>query len=200
MRAMYDAADPANIPAWTEAVAGYTHGWPKWQDPWLLATHQPRRASRLILIDNTGTTPDRADILDVETGAATVSHIRTWVEARHHHSVWSWVYCSQSKLDACRQAAAGLNCHFWVANWDLDLAQATALIGGDIIGVQWASPSSNGLAGYDLSVIADSFFPPTDLARARMLLLDAARKVSPAAPALAAAAHNLSEASKLLGA
>jgi hypothetical protein len=92
---------------------------------------------------------------------------------------YSFIYISQANLSAVEEAVskAGLKkVQYWVANWNLSEAEATAQLGGDIVAIQWASPSSNPTtlmpgsdktladANVDLSVTIPSWFayvPPT---------------------------------------
>lgn len=190
-RTMYDSSDPAKIPDWDHMVAGYQHGWPGWLSPDFIASHVPAQARRLILIDNTGATPLTADVLDVETGAASIARIPGWLEPKRERGWWSAIYCSASNLPAVRQAAAGYKCVFWVANWALNEAEAIAQLGGDIVACQWASPTSNRLPGYDRSVVNDTWFAAPASVPASSAVLDAAHTVAKLAGQLDQAAHAL---------
>lgn len=114
-----------------------------------------------------------ADILDVEPGAATDPTAIDWVKARHGAKQPAHIYVDASNVDALvaslKSAGEMDQTYLWLANWSLDEAEASALLGTDYSGlrvemVQWASPTSNpntflpgtgytlGQAGCDLSV------------------------------------------------
>lgn len=131
--------------------------------------------------------PGDYDVLDVENMAVTPSEVPAAIDARIKAGYkYTWVYATDSYLAAIQ---AALNNHqpgvsWWqghvrcvLANWNLNQAEATALLGTTIHGmicdaVQWASPSSNprtllpgtnltlAQANADLNVCSDSFFPP----------------------------------------
>jgi hypothetical protein len=168
VRLMYDAADPAAIPAGAPMIAGYEHGWPGWLNPYTdTVTLRPAQAPRILWVDNTGATPLTSDILDVESGAATPAAAAAWLRARRARDWWSALYVSRAGAAALVDAAgdpAAMQYVLWVADWSLDQDQAGQLTGqriagAEIVAVQYASPSSNGLPGYDLSVVSDSWFP-----------------------------------------
>ncbi len=94
-----------------------------------------------------------ADVADVETGAGTPGAFAAAVKVRlalgHPGGT---IYGSDSFLAAAGAAlsAAGLAGHAdcWLADWNLNLASASALVGQQrhgmtIRAVQWASPTSN---------------------------------------------------------
>ena len=85
-------------------------------------------------------------VADMETGAATEGTVIAQGLVRQDKGWWSFAYVSQANLASLADAAhaAGLTrLQYWVANWNLDEAEAAALLGGDIVAVQWASPTSN---------------------------------------------------------
>jgi hypothetical protein len=82
----------------------------------------------------------------METGAATEGTVIAQCLVRQAKGWWSFAYVSQVNLAGLQDAAraAGLTrLQYWVANWNLDEAEAAAQLGGDIVAVQWASPTSN---------------------------------------------------------
>jgi len=98
-----------------------------------------------------------ADVADVEYLAGTIGSftvaIRERIAAGHQ---WSTIYGTDSTIAAAAAAlqAAGQHGWYyghvdcWLADWNLDEAQAAALIGRQVHGltcraVQWASPTSN---------------------------------------------------------
>lgn len=93
-----------------------------------------------------------ADILDVETGAATDPTAVSWIKMRHMQQLPAHIYVDAANVDALYSAVAAAgelaNTYLWLADWNLDEAEATALLGTKYKGfpvdaVQWASPSSN---------------------------------------------------------
>ena len=93
---MYDAVDPANIPAGAQLVAGYTDG--RYSNLDQIRARFPHAAVVKITVfafDNTG------DVLDVEKGDATPDQAPTWVLKRRHagHPAPA-VYCDQDTWPA----------------------------------------------------------------------------------------------------
>ena len=93
-----------------------------------------------------------ADILDVEPGGATDPTAVAWVKARHDAKQAAHIYVDsanvQSLDDALKAADELSQTYLWLADWNLNETEATALLGTDYGGlrvemVQWASPSSN---------------------------------------------------------
>lgn len=93
-----------------------------------------------------------ADILDVETGAATDQAAVVWVRQRHDAGEAAVIYVDAANADdlynSLHAAGETENVYLWLANWNLTMAQASALLGTvqhglPVLGVQWASPSSN---------------------------------------------------------
>jgi len=147
----------SNIPAKTPKVGGYTTGilgvewtaadWAEFPD----AGH-----NRIDQSDG-GVDPLGSDTLDIELGAATPEQFVDWVKTRIEHNIkWSTCYGGREVLAEVQAAldAGGSNGWYyghvncWLADWSLDQAEATALIGTEISGltcvaVQWASPASN---------------------------------------------------------
>lgn len=114
---------------------------------------------------------------DVEGGAGTVQDYIA--AARHRKDTWnipSMIYLSASKVNDAHAAIilAGLGGRYtlwWVADWSLSEEQATRRLGGSVVAVQYASPTSNpgtllpgtGMtlkeANADLSVTLDTWHP-----------------------------------------
>lgn len=126
-----------------------------------------------------------ADVADVEFLAGTIGSfvraVRARIAAGH---IWSTIYGTDSTIAAAAAelAAAGPHSWYyghvdcWLANWNLDAAQAAAITGTRVHGltcraVQWASPTSNpgtvvprgtltlAQAQVDLSVAEDAWHP-----------------------------------------
>jgi hypothetical protein len=178
-----------NIPRSTPKVAGYVTGtadirWTATQ--WGLFPHAGH-----VRIDQSPALAEfsagQADVADVESLAGTISsfveavRVRIAAGARER---WSTIYGTDATLAAAAaELRAGgphgwyyghVDC--WLANWNLNEAEAAALIGRQIHGltcraVQWASPTSNpgtivpggtlalAQAQVDLSVAADTWHP-----------------------------------------
>lgn len=121
-----------------------------------------------------------ADGADIEQGAADIAHAAEVTAGREKHGWWSWWYLSHSLLADARKAseAAGFRrLHFWVADWGMSLASASAFLDAnrDTDAVQWASPTSNpdtqcpgtgrtlSELNCDLSVARSGWFDPPKL-------------------------------------
>lgn len=172
-RTGYDSTNPEAIPAAANdpnaVVFGYSNG-PLSQWPTSGWDRFPK--ARKIRYDVLGTNPYGADIGDLEPGNFGTPAEDTpavwdelcakgaaWVKLRQARKWWSGLYIEHAHLDQLRTACNGLPVLFGVADWNLNETEATKLLGGDIVSVQWASPSSNNLPGYDLSVVRDDWFP-----------------------------------------
>lgn len=105
--------------------------------------------ARQIKIDARGTCPFASDVLDVENGAATPSQARLWALRRTEAGWWSVIYVSALVLPGLRPWMAGIpKVLYWVADWDLTQAAAVAMLGGDIVAVQFENDGE-----HDLSVV-----------------------------------------------
>ncbi len=161
---LYDAIAPTadTIPAYAKMVAGYVSGadhsywwtagdWARWPE----AAH--------VRIDTDASAALNSDVLDVENGDATVADAVSWVRTRQSaKGWWSFVYCNASTLPALQAAmkAAGLTkVGYWMADWSLTEAEAAAKLTGDIVAVQYASPSTGAPAGHDVSVSNKTWMP-----------------------------------------
>lgn len=96
------------------------------------------------------------DEIDIESGAVTASMAAEAVQERVQAGItWTNLYGTLSSLQAAATAIQRSGQAVWLghvtcrlADWDLDLAAATKLVGTfqagmRCVGVQWASPSSN---------------------------------------------------------
>jgi hypothetical protein len=87
-----------------------------------------------------------ADGADIERGAGTIGAFIEGARKREARGWYSWAYIDQADHPALSGAvkAAGLHrVQYGIANWNDSLEQATAVLGGSVAYVQWASPSSN---------------------------------------------------------
>lgn len=87
-----------------------------------------------------------ARVGDVEAGAMKIAVFVQWCRNRHLQGAASTGYLSESLLVAARLAIkdAGIpGVTYGVANWNLNRQQALARLGGDVVWVQYASPTSN---------------------------------------------------------
>ena len=190
---MIDAihANVGNVPASTPKVAGYVTGTPdiRW-------THQDwqrfPRAGTLRIDQSPGLAEyasNAASVADIEPGAGTVGAFVTASQSRLRLHRLLWFYGTQSVISQVSAAltAAGIplsECGAWLANWNLSEAEAdaalgTAIAGIRIVGVQWASPTSNpgtkvpgsnltlAQAQLDLSVTVPGWFATHTLPPAR---------------------------------
>jgi hypothetical protein len=174
---MIDAihADAGNIPAGTPKVAGYVTGTPDIQ--WTSPDWARFPSSGHVRIDQSAALAEwasgGADVADVESGAATQASAVAAALEREKKGWWSFIYVAQGNLAAMQTAVAAAKLtqvQYWVAAWDADEVNAAAMLGDDIIAVQWASPSSNpdttvpgstqtlSQANVDLSVTIPSWF------------------------------------------
>lgn len=146
-----------NIPIGTPYVAGYVTG--IGDVPWTNDEFARFSGSRIVRINQgagNSVAPSAYDVLDVEKYAVTPG------AAAQDHKVridalipWTTIYGTDSTIQQVVADIKALGDHYWIghvnvwlADWNLDLGQATALLGTEIhgatcIGVQWASPSSN---------------------------------------------------------
>jgi hypothetical protein len=176
-----------NIPRSTPKVAGYVTGtgvvpWTATQ--WAYFPHAGKvriDQSPALAVFSAG----HADVADVESQAGTIGSFIKAVRARIAAGVrWSTIYGTEATLAAAAAELAAAGAHgwyyghvdCWLANWDLNEAEAAVLIGRLVHGltcraVQWASPSSNprtivpggtltlAQAQVDLSVAEDTWHP-----------------------------------------
>src|SRR5215469_3948355 len=176
-----------NIPRGTPKVAGYVTG--TGAVPWTAAEWGLfPRAGHVRIDQSPGLAvfaAGHADVADVEFLAGTVSSFTHGVRARIAAGVqWSTIYGTDGTIAGAAAALQAAGAHgwyyghvdCWLANWNLNEAEAAALIGQLVHGltcraVQWASPTSNPgtivpggklnltQAQVDLSVAEDSWHP-----------------------------------------
>lgn len=146
-----------NIPQSTHYVAGYVSGLD--DVPWTQAQFDSFPTIRKVRIwQGAGIKPSLQayDVIDVETGAVTPAMAAQAVHDRVQAGIpWTTVYATESNLalvttEIKKFGEAIWNGHvnYWLANWNLNEAEAIALLdtyihGGSCVAVQWASPASN---------------------------------------------------------
>jgi len=190
---MIDAihANVGNVPASTLKVAGYVTGTPdiRWtHQDWQRFPH----AGTVRIDQSPGLAEyasNAASVADIEPGAGTVGAFVTASQSRLRLRRLLWFYGTQSVISQVSAAltAAGIplsECGAWLANWNLSEAEAdaalgTAIAGIRLVGVQWASPTSNpgtkvpgsnltlAQAQVDLSVTVPGWFATHTLPPAR---------------------------------
>ena len=151
-RTMYDSTDPTIIPATAEIVAYYPHAW---------GTDISEHPHALVVrIDNRGDHADDCHMLDVESGAATNTTAREWVQSWHFlhplglDAVNGWIrkpvlYASEAALPALRAACSGLDYDLWGANW----SHGQTPVAG-CFATQYTDHGPNG-ENYDMSIVSD---------------------------------------------
>lgn len=148
---MFDTigADASDIPMSAVKVAGYETGsadilWSAQE--WALFPHAGH-----VRINQDPSSPLAGSVLDVETAAWTDAEVVAAVKARQAAGMPTAFYVSELNAPALAATLnnAGLSGQqFWVADWNLNLAQASAMVGSavdghHVVAVQWASPTSN---------------------------------------------------------
>lgn len=121
---------------------------------------------------------NHADVGDVETGAGTIEHFAdAAIRRRNTWGITTTLYISAAKANTAHAylTSRGIIDHvlWWVADWNLSLQEATARITGNVVAIQWASPTSNphtlvpgsnsttlSQANIDLSVARADWIPP----------------------------------------
>lgn len=152
-----EGANSGNVPLNTPYVQAYVTGIDA--VPW--SPSQIARFAHSIVFkmaQNAGPTPDPRSYhgLDVENRAYTPQEAAAQVDQRVKFGIpWTTIYGGDSALADTATAVQAYGNGIWIghvncilADWNLNLAEATAKIGTMIhgmtcVGVQWASPSSN---------------------------------------------------------
>lgn len=125
-------------------IAGYTTGSPdiQWNSrDWNVLPHIGK-----VRIDQSDSNfPGNGDVKDCESGAATIDTAVEWAVRRKEMGKPATIYIQQSGLEECESKckAAGVSPYYWLADWNLDRESAASQLGGRIVAIQWASPSSN---------------------------------------------------------
>jgi hypothetical protein len=174
-----------NIPGSTAFVGGYVTGLgdvPWTQAEWDAFPH----AKHVRIAQGAGAAPAASgyDVIDVEADAVTPESASAMVVQRVHSGIqWTTIYGTDSTLAAVTAAiqARGLgwwdgHINYWLADWNLNESEAAALLGtlrhgAPLVGVQWASPTSNpntvvpggsqtlSQANIDISVVDANWIP-----------------------------------------
>ena len=150
----------SSIPAGARKVAGYVTGGSDIQ--WTAEDWARFAAAAKVRVNQMpGSSPLLGDVLDVEPGAWTNEEAAQACRERQQHGLEISLYSSQGNLTPLLNAciAVGVTSgNLWVANWDLSMAEATAVVAHrsgpwPVQAVQWASPQSN----------PDTLIPGSDL-------------------------------------
>jgi hypothetical protein len=157
VRVMFDSADVAAIPLdpTPEMVAWYPYGFPG-------DIKRFPKETVIVSIDNDGAHPD-CDVLDVETGGATIADIPGWIEEHEKiHDGWKGaIYCDQSNLPSVGRVLLKIGkkgTHVWIADWTGQPHVFTGdTFGCVLVATQYQSPQSNPASPgqYDLSIVSD---------------------------------------------
>ncbi len=150
-----------NIPRGTPKVAGYVTG--TGAVPWTATQWDYFPHAGHVRIDQSPAlaafSAGKADVADVESFAGTIGSFVSAVRARIAAGAterWSTIYGTDATIAAAATQLQSAGPHgwyyghvdCWLADWNLDEAQAVAVIARQIHGltcraVQWASPTSN---------------------------------------------------------
>lgn len=157
---MYDAIDPASLPAGGDAVAGYLGGsWPTYADGSLAKVAAGRR-----MVSIATEAQYDADILDIERFDATDWQAVGWVK-RHSYTPVPGLYRSVSKVGPLVQLLEHYNVHrsrylIWSAHWTGHPHICTSEVCAPSSPVPWTADGTqwNSLPGYDESLLAAGFF------------------------------------------
>lgn len=118
----------------------------------------------------------KADVADVESGAATITTFITAAKSRQKDGLRSTIYIAAASANGAHTQImnAGLInvVDWWIADWNLNQTEAMQRLGtSNVVAVQWASPTSNpntilpgtkltlSQANADLSVALEGWFP-----------------------------------------
>ena len=150
MRTMYDAVDPADIPAGGDLVAGYLDGpLSKWPDAaWGKFAGKIRVGIAVFASTNDG------HVLDIENGDATPAEAPGWVLRRRAAGADPSVYCGMSAWGEVRAAFQSGNIpepHYWIAD-----PTGQPHIPPGAVACQWGFKGS-----YDVSSVMD-YWPGVD--------------------------------------
>lgn len=137
-------ADVDNIPADFPKVCGYTTGTPDIQwtaQDWARFRH----SAKIRLNQQDGSDPFNCDGFDIEPGAWQIPNAVSGASRRR--ALRTVFYLPASMLPEAEAAvrAAGLTewVYYGIANWNLSHEEAVTFLGGRVVWVQWASPTSN---------------------------------------------------------
>jgi hypothetical protein len=166
-RTMFDSTTIQDIPADAQMVCYYPHD-PEFDPTTAQLDRFNPENTVLLKIDNDGNFPKDCQILDVETGAATLADAPKWLQD-YDASPRATFYCNASTLPALVRvikAVAPNPSHeyvFWVAEWD-GKADEYSYEGITVVAKQYAAPGygvpNDGNHNYDLSVVWDDSWHP----------------------------------------
>ena len=182
-----------NLPTNLEKVAGYATGTPdiKWDS----SDWDRFRDAAKVPINQTNTVIPSIPVVDAEPGAMQIPTVVDSVRVRKGLGKRTTVYLPDSWLVECEKALSDAGLSDWadygIANWNLSREEAINELGGRIVWVQYASPTSNPdtfipgtkltlrEANADLSVTVDSWFPvPRPKSRVRRVTKRVTRRLS----------------------
>lgn len=156
-RTMYDAINPAGIPANPPMVAGYDDGrWPDFATMVTMFPHAIHVPVTVFASDNEGI------VLDVETGDATPAQAPGWVLTRRAAGVDPSVYCNASTWPSVIQAFLAARVampHWWIAQYDGNTTLPSIIVNGvtyTAVAKQYGDP-----VNYDVSAVAE-YWPGVD--------------------------------------
>lgn len=151
-RRMYDAVEWQKIPANAQMVAGYVDGafaWP--HRAW--ARFPNARHVRISVIPPGD--PALAGVLDVESGAASVSDAAPFIRARHKAGHRAVIYVQRSLVADVRHACKGLAFGLWVADWTGEPHRLDDM--RNVVAIQWDGGVNK---PYDISQVFDATWHP----------------------------------------
>lgn len=149
---MYDSTTASDIPADARKVAGYLNGDYRWSAQDWLRFQRATRVSINVYIPGK-VTVSTGDVLDIEEKYVEKDPVVTravaekWVGDRIAMGAHPTLYVSVASLYNFR----GLFCSFWVADYTGE-PHMVSRAGFDIVGTQYASPSTGSGGHYDLSL------------------------------------------------
>jgi hypothetical protein len=158
-------------------AAGYTTG--HGPVPWTAADWKAHPGAVRICQDP-GATDETADVLDVEQGAATIGGVARWAEAaaanvaagkrpgQRHPAIYTSLSSVTPVVNALVAGGIHEGVGLWVANWNLNAAEATALVAHaagpfPVIGVQYRNAGTYDVSQFSkdwLTAIAGAPAPP----------------------------------------
>lgn len=151
-RRMYDAVEWQKIPANAQMVAGYVDGAFAWP-PRAWARFPNARHVRISVIPPGD--PVHAGVLDVESGAASVSDAAPFIRARHKAGHRAVIYVQRSLVDDVRHACKGLAFGLWVADWTGEPHRLADM--RNVVAIQWDGGVNK---PFDISQVFDATWHP----------------------------------------
>lgn len=166
-RKMGDAWEYSLIPLAVDMVALYCNGQAA-ASAGVAAKRFPASKYVTIWVDIFGTAPDKAQVLDVENGAASAATAPGWIRNRRAlvHTSLPTLYCNRSTLPGLKRTCsvgglvAGRDYQLWISTLDntQHLADGTPL--NTVPGVVACQYQGGMEAPYDLSVVYDDRWHP----------------------------------------